>query len=282
MTMSKKVTFKSVSLVCHEERFFAYDDWRDRLFVPLATFLVWVFVRLGWSGNAVTLLSGVFSVLGGVLIASDEPFMVLIGSFGYMTFYLLDYADGGVARYNKKAGIGGQYFDWIMHVVSSIAFALGLFIGALNVTGDWIIVFGVLTVIASALMLDRYAFAWFSICMYHQQNQVKGMKFSQTDFDYKPRKESIVYRGFRYLSLGLFHENYAIFLLPIFATIHYFFTSELIDFRVILILIGGLVYFPVMLYEVWKLNVDGRVDNAYQKIFIEKSMPNLPDDHFLK
>ena len=280
--MSKKVTFKSVSSVCHKERFFAYDDWRDRLFVPLATFLVWVFVRLGWSGNAVTLLSAVFSVAGAVLIASDEPFVVLIGSFGYMIFYLLDYVDGGVARYNKKSGIGGQYFDWIMHVVSSVAIATGLFIGALNATGGWIVIFGILTVLASALMLDRYAFAWFSVCMYRQQNQVKGCEDKSVVLDYKPRKDSIVYRGFRYLALGLFHENYAIFLLPIFATIHYFFTSELIDFRVILILIGGLVYFPVMLYEVWKLNADGKVDNAYQKIFIDKSMPNLPNDHFLK
>jgi len=280
--MLKKVTFKSVSSVCHKERFFAYDDWRDRLFVPLATFLVWVFVRLGWSGNAISLLSAVFSVTGAVLIASDEPFVVLIGSFGYMIFYLLDYVDGGVARYNKKSGIGGQYFDWIMHAVSSIAIATGLFIGALSVTGDWIIVFGILTVIASALLLDRYSFAWFSICMYRQQNQVKGCEDKWVVLDDKPRKDSIVYRGFRYLALGLFHENYAIFLLPIFATIHYFFTSELIDFRVILILIGGLVYFPVMLYEVWKLNADGKVDNAYQKIFIDKSMPNLPNDHFLK
>jgi len=280
--MPKKVTFKSVSSVCHKERFFAYDDWRDRLFVPLATFLVWVFVRLGWSGNAISLLSAVFSVTGAVLIASDEPFVVLIGSFGYMIFYLLDYVDGGVARYNKKSGIGGQYFDWIMHVVSSVAIATGLFIGALNATGGWIVIFGILTVLASALMLDRYAFAWFSVCMYRQQNQVKGCEDKSVVLDYKPRKDSIVYRGFRYLALGLFHENYAIFLLPIFATIHYFFTSELIDFRVILILIGGLVYFPVMLYEVWKLNADGKVDNAYQKIFIDKSMPNLPNDHFLK
>jgi len=239
-------------------------------------------VRLGWSGNAVTLLSAVFSVAGAVLIASDEPFVVLIGSFGYMIFYLLDYVDGGVARYNKKSGIGGQYFDWIMHVVSSVAIATGLFIGALNATGGWIVLFGILTVLASALMLDRYAFAWFSVCMYRQQNQVKGCEDKWVVLDYKPRKDSIVYRGFRYLALGLFHENYAIFLLPIFATIHYFFTSELIDFRVILILIGGLVYFPVMLYEVWKLNADGKVDNAYQKIFIDKSMPNLPNDHFLK
>ena len=280
--MLKKVTFKSVSSVCNKERFFAYDDWRDRLFVPSAIFLVWIFVRLGWSGNAVTLLSGAFSLAGAVLVASDEPLMVLIGSFGYMVFYLLDYVDGGVARYNKKSGIGGQYFDWIMHVVSSIAITTGLFIGALNAAGDWIVVFGVLTVVASALMLDRYAFAWFSICMYHQQNQVKGVKPDKANFNCKPRSESIVYRSFRYLSLGLFHENYVIFLLPIFAAIHYFFTSELIDFRVILILIGGFIYFPVMIYEVWKLNVDGRLDDAYQKIFIDKSMPNLPNDHFLK
>ena len=43
-------------------------------------------------------------------IFSEEVLLILIGSFGMNVIFLfLDYVDGGVARYNGKSGIGGQY-----------------------------------------------------------------------------------------------------------------------------------------------------------------------------
>jgi len=280
--MSKKLTLEEVQKTCSDGRFFPYDDWRDSLFVPPATILVWVFLKLGWSGNAVTILSGVTAMVGGILLASNNPVAVVIGSFGYMAFYLLDYVDGGVARIRGQSGIGGQYMDWTMHVVSAVSIAVGLFIGALSVTSVWIIPFGILTVVAAALALDRYSLAWFAICMHYQQQQVKGDLKEPSQVYYKTNSCGPIYRLFRYLSTIVFHENYAIFILPMLAIIQLFWQSMPYDFRVVIVIIGGLIYFPVVLYDIWFLATRGKVDNAYRKLFFSTETPRLPEDHFLK
>lgn len=276
-----KITLTEVKERCAEGRFFSYDDWRDRLFVPPSIFLAWFFLRIGLSGNGVSLLSGAFALAGGVLLANSDPLMVLIGSFGYLIFYLLDYVDGAVARIRLQSGIGGQYMDWMMHVVSALGIFGGLFAGALLISGPWIIPFGVLAIIAAALSLDRYAFAWFAICMHYQQQRTKENSKYDEQIDYKKRTFSPLTRVFRGVSAIIFHENCIIFSLPCLAIINYFVAPfGEVDFRVILVVIGGAVYFPTMMYDIWRMAVDGIVDNAYGKLFYSDKKPNLPSDHF--
>jgi hypothetical protein len=278
-----KISFSEVKEKCAEGRFFSYDNWRDKLFVPPSIFLVWFFLRIGWSGNAVSLLSGAFALAGGVMIASPDPLMIVIGSFGYMIFYLLDYVDGGVARMRVQSGIGGQYIDWIMHVVSAIGIFGGLFAGALLVTGPWIIPFGILAIVAAALSLDRYAFAWFAICMHYQQQQIKGNVTYTEEISYQRRVLSPLTRVFRFISAIIFHENFAIFTLPSLAIAQFFLAAFIkVDFRVALIVMGGAVYFPVMIYDILRMAADGDVDNAYGKLFFGDQKPRLPDDHFIR
>ena len=93
-----KVTYKDVKYKCTEERFFPYDNWRDKLFAPPSIFFVWLFVRLNISGNVVSLISGLVAVFGGVLLSTQNNLLILIGSFCYGAYYLLDYVDGGVSR----------------------------------------------------------------------------------------------------------------------------------------------------------------------------------------
>ena len=50
---------------------FSYDDWRDKLFVPPSIFLVG-FLNIGVSGNSVSILSGLFAILCGVLISYSQ------------------------------------------------------------------------------------------------------------------------------------------------------------------------------------------------------------------
>ncbi len=277
----RDVTLSQVRARCSEGRFFAYDDWRDRLFVPPSILLVWVFVRFGWTGNGVSYLSGAVALIGAFCLATADPLYVLLGSFGYMAFYLLDYVDGGVARFNGEAGMSGQYMDSTMHAVSAVGVAAGLFAGALSVAGSWIIPFGVLTVVAATLALDRYSFAWFTICMHYQQQRVKGLVKEPSHDFYKPRKRSLFYRAIRNLSTAVFHENYAIFLLPLLALTHLILSPSFFDFRVMLIVLGGILYFPVMICEIWLMATEGRVDHAYRKLFFSEQTPRLPEDHFL-
>jgi hypothetical protein len=278
-----KLSFNEVKNTCANGRFFSYEGFNDRLFVPPAIFLVWVFVRLGWSGNAVSVLSGVVAITGAILISSQEAIYILIGSFGYMIFYLLDYVDGGVARINKQGSISGQYFDWIFHVIAAVGFAAGIFSGALANTGSWVIPFGVLFLISSALALDRYALAWFSICMYRQQQQIYDLEDEQIPAviqdDIKPWS---FFKLPRNLSTLIFHENHIIFLLPVLSLIHFLYASSGIDFRIILVVLGGVLYFPVICYDIWRMTVEKKIDTAYQKLFFDQEKPVLPEDHFFK
>ena len=277
-----KITIDEVRNRCADGRFYAYDCWRDRLFVPASIWLVWFFVRAGWSGNLVSILSGGFAIIGGFLMASSDKLTVIAGSLGYLIFYLLDYVDGGVARINQKTGIGGQYVDLIMHLVVAVATMAGIFAGAIISTGSWIIPFGVGAMVASALALGNYSCAWFAICMLYQQKRASGNVIFESSYSYQLRKRFMFYELARKFVLAIFHENYAIFLLPILAITQFFLPLAFPDFRVILILIGGTIDLPIMILELWLMAEEGRVDNMYKKLFCENQPPNLPQDHFFK
>lgn len=274
------ISFKEVRDRCREGRFFSYDGINDRIYSTISVFLVWFFVRIGWSGNAVSVLSGVVAMIGATMIASGNKILVVIGSLGYMLFYLLDYVDGGVARFRGSAGIGGQYIDWAMHVVSAVGFATGILVGAISVAGSWIIPLGVLTVVASALALDRYALGWFAICMHYQQQQVKNIENIRLKENGIVSPPSLFFIIFRKIAILLFHENFTIYLLPVLAITQFFYSIQGYDFRVILIIAGGLIYFPVVLYDLIRLAKQGYIDKAYNNLFHDKLIPKLPQDHF--
>tara|TARA_Y100000768_G_scaffold351279_1_gene302076 strand:+ start:9887 stop:10717 length:831 start_codon:yes stop_codon:yes gene_type:complete len=273
------IKYKDVKNKCSEGRFFSYDDWRDKLFVPPSIFLVWFFLNIGVSGNAVSILSGLLAILCGVLISYSDPLLILIGSFGYVIFYLLDYVDGGVARYNGKSGIGGQYVDWIMHVVVTVGMTTGLFIGAFQSTGLWIIPIGILCTVSSVLTYDKHSFAWYAIVMYYQQNKLKGNSNKKIILKGMDMKHNFLTKNIRRISLLFFHENYTIITYPLLAILNLYF-SKYFDFRIFLILWGGLIYFTFHLWDIIRISKSNIIDKMYNKTLIEKDLPKLPEDHF--
>ena len=277
--IKKMIKYKDVKNKCSEGRFFSYDDWRDKLFVPPSIFLVWFFLNIGVSGNSVSILSGLFAILCGVLISYSDPLLILIGSFGYVIFYLLDYVDGGVARYNGKSGIGGQYVDWVMHVVVTVGITSGIFIGALQSTGYWIIPFGIVCIVSSVLTYDKYSFAWFAISMYYQQNKTKGKSEKIIKIKNEKLKSNFFIKTIRGFSLLFFHENFTIITYPAMAIMNLYF-FEYIDFRVVIVLWGALIYFPFIIWDIIRISKSKVIDNMYNKTFIKKDLPDLPNDHF--
>ena len=278
------ISYKIVKEKCVKGRFFPYDDWRDKVFLPLSIFLTWFFVNIKISANIVSLISGVFAVMGGIMLTSENSYIALIGSFGYMIYYVLDYVDGGVARFNGNIGVGGQYVDWIMHVVSSVSIFSGIFIVAYNLHGNWVVPFGILTLVSVSLSLDKYSFAWFAISMYHQQqkeklypNKPKPIEINSID---NPRNKVVNF--LKKLTTLIFHENYIIFYLPVLTFFTLFTSYSWIDFRVIIIIIGGLIYFPIILNDIFRIAKNSRIDKSYNEIFFENKKPNLPKDHFIE
>ncbi len=275
------LSLKEVKDKCNEDRFFAYDSWHDRVFVPPAIYVTWFCLKIGISGNAVSWISGLVAVIGGYFLTYDDRVIVLVGSFGYILWYFLDYVDGAVARFNKKGSVAGQYIDWMMHVISHVAIVCGITLGAMNSTGTWILPFVILGIIASCLPYARFSMAWFSICMEQQQRRVKNLDVKME----KKVVEKIPANFFPYFILRkfssvLFHENYLIFILPIVATLELFNLFEPIDLRVVFTICAGAIYFPIQAIEVHRLATSNKIQKAYSELFSPDHKPNLPDDHF--
>ena len=279
------VTLDEIKKKCSEERYFAYDSLQDRMFVPLALHLVWLFVRLGVSGNAVSWLSALVAVLGAFLLTSSDSLVILIGSFGYILWCLLDYVDGTVARFNGKGSVAGQYIDWIMHVIAHIAIIAGIAIGAMKSVGPWIYPFAILGIVAAGLAYAKFSMAWFAICMEQQQRRASGhdvQNGAKTEIVGAPDRLWSLFDYIRRLAVLIFHENWLILTLPLLATAQFFQVFGAIDFRVVFTIIAGSLYFPVQVLEIHRLVITKRIQRGYSELFSPDHIPDLPNDHFFK
>jgi phosphatidylglycerophosphate synthase len=279
------VTIDEIKKKCSDERYFAYDSLQDRVFVPVAMYLVWLFVRIGVSGNAVSWLSALVAVLGAFLLTSSDSLVVLIGSFGYILWCLLDYVDGAVARFNGKGSVAGQYIDWIMHVIAHIAIMSGIVIGAMNSVGAWIYPFAILGIVAAGLTYAKFSIAWFAICMEQQQRRASSQdvqNLAKTEIMPASGKLWLWFDYIRRLTVVIFHENWLIFTLPLLATAQFFQVFGTIDLRVVFTIVAGSLYFPVQVLEIHRLVITKRIQRGYSELFSSNHIPDLPNDHFFK
>lgn len=277
------VTIDEIKKKCSDERYFAYDSLQDRLFVPIAMYLVWLFVRIGVSGNAVSWLSALAAVLGAFLLTSSDSLVVLIGSFGYILWCLLDYVDGAVARFNGKGSVAGQYIDWIMHVMAHIAIIAGIAIGAMNSVGAWIYPFAILGLVAAGLTYAKFSMAWFAVCMEQQQRRARGLGVDiEEKLEIIPDSSWLWFEYVRRFTVIIFHENFLIFTLPVMAALQLSQVLGFIDLRVVFTLLAGVLYFPVQVLEIHRLVVTKRIQRGYSELFSSDHIPDLPNDHFFK
>jgi phosphatidylglycerophosphate synthase len=279
------VTIDEIKKKCSDERYFAYDSLQDRLFVPIAMYLVWLFVRIGVSGNAVSWLSALAAVLGAFLLTSSDSSVVLIGSFGYILWCLFDYVDGAVARFNGKGSVAGQYVDWIMHVIAHIAIIAGIAIGAMNSVGPWIYPFAILGIVAAGLAYAKFSMAWFAICMEQQQRRASShdvQNWAKTKIVPASGRLWLWFDYIRRLTVVIFHENWLIFTLPLLATAQFFQIFGTTDLRVVFTIMAGSLYFPVQVLEIHRLVITKRIQRGYSELFSPDHVPDLPKDHFFK
>ena len=278
-----KLTLKEVREISIKDRYYPYETWVVHIFSPASPYLAWIFIRLNISANGVSWISGFSAIIGAMLIATDSSVLIFIGSFGYMLFYQLDYVDGAVARFNKKTGVGGQYIDFIMHVISHIAIICGLGLGAISQLGSAIYPLVILAVVASGLCHARHSIAWFAIAMEQQKRKAKGLDDLPDEPEWRVYKEPhIIYECVRKFTVLVFHEGQMIFVVPLLAFAQLFLFTDMMDFRVLLITIAALIYFPITVCEIVRLTNRNGVDEAYWKLFDPNSIPSIPDDHFFR
>ncbi len=274
-------SYKDFKRLCMERRFFKYDNLHDRVFVEPAILIAWICVYLNISANQVSWFSGFVAIGGSILLATQDYLLVFIGSLSFLIWYLLDYVDGSIARYQNTASIEGQYIDWLMNVIASISITIGVSVGGVLAAGPWLIPFMITAILASVLSYERNSMAWFSIIMQYQQNKIKedDMNTAETVISGMPKKEIKTF-PIRKIIMLIFHENYMIFILPLLALTQLIYINDLFDFRVVFTILAGTLNFSVMIMLINDVIREKKASRAYNNLFETLKKPDLPKDHF--
>tara|TARA_B100000963_G_scaffold358045_2_gene381708 strand:- start:864 stop:1718 length:855 start_codon:yes stop_codon:yes gene_type:complete len=274
-------SYKDFKRLCMEKRFFKYNNLHDRVFVEPAILISWICVYLNISANQISWFSGFVAIGGSILLATQDYLLVFIGSLSFLIWYLLDYVDGSIARYQNTASIEGQYIDWLMNVIASISITIGVSVGGVLAAGPWLIPFMITAILASVLSYERNSMAWFSIIMQYQQNKIKedDMHIAETVISATPKKEIKTF-PIRKIIMLIFHENYMIFILPLLALTQLIYINDLFDFRVIFTILAGTLNFSVMIMLINDVIREKKASRAYNNLFETLKKPDLPKDHF--
>ncbi len=131
------------------------EHWLGRLYMrrlsPRAT---WVFARLGWSPNAVTVAFILCGIAAGVVVAFGGLATAIAAAVLIQAYLLFDCSDGELARWSKRTSATGIYLDGIGHYLGESALLVGLGIraqGTLTISGRYVTA-GLLAALLAALV----------------------------------------------------------------------------------------------------------------------------------
>jgi phosphatidylglycerophosphate synthase len=118
------------------------EHWAGRLYMRrISYFATWVFARLGWSPNAVTLAFIACGIAAGIVIAFGGLATAIAGAVLIQLYLLFDCSDGELARWSGRTSATGVYLDGIGHYLGEAALLTGLGIraqGHFTLTGGFV------------------------------------------------------------------------------------------------------------------------------------------------
>ena len=163
------------------------EHWAGRLYMrrvsPRAT---WVFARLGWPPNAVTVAFIVCGVAAGVVVALGGLWSAIAAALLIQAYLLFDCSDGELARWSGRFSVTGIYLDRVGHYLGEAALLTGLGFraqGHLTVSGPY-----VTAGLAAALLAMLVKAETDNVVVARAES---GLAASHTDADLAPRSSGL-------------------------------------------------------------------------------------------
>lgn len=141
MQKSNKITYKQVKEKQTED--LKSKTSRYMIYRKFSTPFTYVFVKLGVSPAAVSILNFITPIAGYFLLSIGTYLFIILGILFFVLAKVLDCSDGEVARIqNPKAmndlhkSIEGPYFDGVAHFIYSTFLGVGLGMGLSRIYND--------------------------------------------------------------------------------------------------------------------------------------------------
>tara|TARA_B100001989_G_C24551039_1_gene474789 strand:- start:877 stop:1680 length:804 start_codon:yes stop_codon:yes gene_type:complete len=246
-----------------QERFYKYKGV-DLLFLPLAKILSIFFIKLNISANIITILSGLCGLFGAILFSCSNKAAILLGSFGYIFYYFLDYVDGIVARSENKNSISGMFLDIFMGPIVAISMSSGVYLGSVQSLKFFglnplaINAIGIIYLTTMLISSTRFAYVWLTVSskIVEDRFQKKGHFNLGIDLKRNKRPQKFIIKSVLYA----FHENFMIFSFPLIAIVNFIWNFDL---RFIYPVFGIILLFPSCIYDINSFIKYGKIDEIY-------------------
>ena len=74
-------SIKELRQICQSTRPTIWSDFQNKFYYKVSIYFSYILIYLGLSANKVTLISGITSIVGGILIISDNKLITLVWVF---------------------------------------------------------------------------------------------------------------------------------------------------------------------------------------------------------
>ena len=279
---------------------FNYHGFKKQCDLKVSIYFTWIFLRLGISANTVTILSGIFCIIGGFLLCSRSIWIVVLGIVFFYIYSLLDHCDGDIARYNKKSSLLGFFLDWYVHYLRDAAMFTGLAIGSFaDQPSVFIIICGLLSVLTPIFDKSVVGCGWTVISWTRLEGMQKGTEtidnlegldlnsdaalITEEQGEKSINLIMILVRKLWRIAISIFQHHWSPFVLIILAIAQILINATVsisFDFRPILIFYAGLlgpIYVCIKLYRAIKNNV---FEDRYKLLFSKRNDINVRDYFF--
>ena len=244
------------------------------------------------NANQVTVLSVIFALMGGLLISTDSPLLILIGAVFFHIFAILDMSDGEVARYRGEGGVKGHYLDWFMHFITPTALVMGLFLASYQkLYSDWMIIISLVAVVIPILSKSIQNAGWTVISWTYMRDKknknidVEGMKRHISSQSEEIESSSPKWlRRIKSILLMPFEDRWSSLLILMFAFLGFLlhlFSLDFFDYRLIWLIYMGIIGPIYIIYNVHVMIHSNALIDGYLRIADEKRKVSFPEDDFL-
>ncbi len=175
--------------------------WVKTVARPLSFLFTYLFVNLGCTANFISILSGIVSVIGCILLAVPNMVCVIIGVVLINLWIVLDCVDGNIARVTKKSTRMGEFFDaaygYIICAFNFLAIGIAAYHWSDFLFGEMAIINVIIGALACSFnILPR---------LVYQKYTVMCMALDRKDGNYQPENDSFYQpekrKGITYLRL---------------------------------------------------------------------------------
>ena len=191
-----------------------------------------LFIKLNFSANFVTIISGLIGVFGSLLILFNSNFYNILAFIFLNIFVVLDLVDGDIARYNNSSSLFGRWLDLFFDKLNEI-----LFISILSYAAYMTSEENIYLILGFLLITMHFLYQYIILAnLYWFSGQSKNIKIKKNDSSIKQiekrsignfilvhftmKHATLFFVGSIFVLFGEYH--FAIFFLSIIATFSVF------------------------------------------------------------